>query len=173
MINTLGKIRWLNVILFFSLALNFFIAGYLVSDTKVFNSLHSKRVMHKRPEIRVVDYFPQAEKREFRQRIIAHREKIKPIKKAIFKSQKEIFDIISERKINEQKLRGVFRKYQLANDQLQTDLNDIVVDMILNMDYKTRLKIIKRGKKAHQRRMQMSDHLKGRRDPSSQPVDSR
>lgn len=165
MINSLGKIRWMNVILFFSLALNFFIAGYLVSDTRVFKSMHTKKVMHKRPDIRIVDYFPRAEKAEFRQRIFAHREKIRPIKMAVFENQKEIFAIISELKVDEKKLKEVFRKYQLANDQLQTDLNDIVVDMILNMDYKTRLKIIKRGQKSHQRRMKMHDHFKDQKVP--------
>ena len=160
MIETLGKIRWLNVFLFFSLALNFFIAGYLVSDTRVFKSMHSKKIMHKRPEIRMVDYFPRAEKREFRQQIFAHRENIRPIKKVIFKNQKEIFTIISEPQVDEQKLKDAFEKYQLANDQLQTGLNDIVVDMILQMEYKTRLKIIKRGKKAHQRRMKKRGHFK-------------
>lgn len=174
-----GKTRWINVVLFFSLALNFFIAGYLVSDTRLFRNMHAKKVFHKRPEIRIVDYFPHEERKKFKRLMFGQREKIKPAQKDIFESQKEIFKIISERQIDESKLRQAFQKYQSTNDQLQTTINDIVVEMVLKMDYQTRLSIIKRGKRAHERRKKMKEpwqgvrgHLKERRGPLPEPEDS-
>ena len=168
-----GKTRWLNVVLFFSLALNFFIAGYLVSDTRVFKDIHIKKIIHKRPEIRIVDYFPRAERKQFRQLMFEQSEKIKPVKRGIFESQKEIFIVISEKDIDEVKLRQAFQKYQSNNDHLQTTINGIMVEMILKMDYQTRLSIIKRGKRAHEHRKKMRQrwqeeevHIIKRYDPS-------
>lgn len=146
------KIRWINVVLFFSLALNFFIAGYLVSDTRVFKGLHVKKNIHKRPNVRIVDYFPHKEKRAFRKLMFNQHEKIMPIQRKIMLSQKEFFKVISEEQVDGEKLKETFKDYQSANDQLQTSINDIVVEMVLMMDQQTRLDIIERGKKAHEHR---------------------
>ncbi len=160
MIEHAGKNRWINVVLFFSLALNFFIAGYLVSDIRVFKGMHVKKIIHKRPEIRIVDYFPRAERKKFRQMMSEQREKIKPVKRGVFESQKEIFIVLSERDIDELKLRQAFQKYQNNNDHLQTTLNNIMVDMIMKMDHQTRLRIIERGKRAHENRKKMRENLR-------------
>ncbi|MCK5423790.1 MAG: periplasmic heavy metal sensor [Emcibacter sp.] len=158
-----GKTRWINVVLFFSLALNFFIAGYLVSDTKVFKEMHVKKIMHKRPEIRIVDYFPKKERKEFKRRMFEQRKKIIPVQRGVFLSQKDIFKAISEKMVDEEKLRQAFQKHQSTDNLLQTTVNDIVVKMLMEMDYKTRLSIIKRGKKAHIHRKKMRERWKGDR----------
>ncbi|PCI47939.1 MAG: hypothetical protein COB49_06550 [Alphaproteobacteria bacterium] len=158
-----GKMKWINVVLFLSLALNFFIAGYGLSDIRVFKNMYVKKVFHKRPEIRIVDYFPRAEKRLFRRRIYDQHEKLKPDEIDIFEGQKEIFRVISEKEVNEMDLRQAFRKYQITNDQLQTIFNDIVVTIILEMDHKTRMTIIKRGKKAHLHRQKMREKWQNNR----------
>ncbi len=167
-----GKTRWINVVLFFSLALNFFIAGYLVSDTKIFKNIHVKKVYYKRPEIRIVDYFPKNQRKEFRRLMVEKRIKLMPVQRGIFESQKDFFKVISEKQVDETRLRKTFQKYQNSNDQLHTTINDIVVELVLKMDHKTRLSIIKRGKKAHERRKKITErwrsenrHLKERIHP--------
>lgn len=170
MVDNVGKIKWINVVLFFSLAVNFFIAGYLVSDSKAFKKTHIKKIIQKRPEIRIVDYFPRKEKKEFRRLMFEQREKLIPVQSGVFHSQKEILEAISEIQVDEAKLRQAFQKHQNTNSSLQTTVNDIVVKMLMEMDYQTRLSIIERGKKAHQHRKIMRErwqndraHMKERR----------
>lgn len=152
-----GKLRWMNVILFFSLALNFFTAGYLVSDLKVIKEIHTKKAVYKRPEIRIVDYFSRQERKKFRKLMYAQRAEIMPVNKDTFKSQKEIFKAISEKQINELRLRQAFRKYQNTNDNLHTAINDIVIKMVLEMDYQARRDIVERGKMAHAQRLKVRE----------------
>ncbi|MBL4612225.1 MAG: periplasmic heavy metal sensor [Emcibacter sp.] len=148
----ISKIKWLNVVLFFSLALNFFIAGYLMSDTRIFKKLHDKKIYYKRPEIRIVDYFPREEKRNFRHTMYKQHKKFMPVQKDIFENQKDIFKAIAKSKVDETELRQAFTKYQTNNDILQTAINDVVIEMVLEMDHKTRQTIIKRGERAHKKR---------------------
>ncbi len=157
MTEQLKKNKWVNVVLFFSLALNFFIAGYLVSDTKILSPLHKKKMTHKRPEVRIVDYFPKAKKQEFRQLIFEKREKLKPVKRNIFENQREILSILSAREVDEQQLRQVFRKYQENNEQLQSAINEIVIKMLMEMDYDSRRHTLRKGKKAFNHRKKMEE----------------
>lgn len=157
MTEQLKKNKWVNVVLFFSLALNFFIAGYLVSDTKMLSPLHKNKMIHKRPEVRIVDYFPKAKKQEFRQLMMEKREKLKSVKRNIFGNQREILSILSAREVDEQQLRQVFRKYQDNNEQLQTAINEIVIKMLMEMDYESRRHTLRKGKKAFNHRKKMEE----------------
>jgi len=145
------KANWINVILFFSLALNFFVVGYLVSDTRIFRNLHDRKIFHKKPDVRIVDFFPRSEKKKFRTFMLQQHEKLMPIQRNVSKSQRCIFVAISKRKLDETELRQAFEKYQTSNDSLQVAINDMVIEMIMEMDYDTRRKIIIRGKKAHEK----------------------
>ncbi|MBL4801709.1 MAG: periplasmic heavy metal sensor [Emcibacter sp.] len=155
MIVRTGKINLVNVVLFFSLALNFFIAGYLLSDTRMVKNLHDRKILHKRPEVRMVDYFPKKERRKFRHFMHKQHKEIMPFQRDVISKQKEIFQVISEKEIDEVQLRQAFKKYQGSSDLLQTAINDVVIEMVLDMDYETRLEIIHRGKRAHERRKKM------------------
>jgi uncharacterized membrane protein len=145
------KANWVNVILFFSLALNFFVVGYLVSDTRIFRNLHDRKIFHKKPDVRIVDFFPRSEKKKFRKFMLQQHEKLMPVQREVSKSQREIFMAISKKEVDEVELRQAFEKYQSSNDHLQNTINDMVVEMVMEMDYGTRRKIIMRGKKAHER----------------------
>jgi len=170
MTDRIGKIKWGNVVLFFSLALNFFIAGYLVSDSGIFQPMHEGKIIHKRPEIRIVDYFPQQERQKFHRMMRKHHKELMPIQRRIFESQKEFFKVIAEQQVDEEKLRQVFRKYQDASGQLQVVANDMIIKMMLDMDYNTRLAVIRRGEKAHQRReMLRKERLIKRQDHKERP----
>ena len=147
-----NKIKWINVILALSVALNFFIAGYFVSDTPLFKSVQKKNVHQKRPAIRLVDYFPQKEKRAFRRSMIDKRETVAPIQREIFSSQKEILEILNQKEMDEEKLRMAFKNYQGKNDLLQTAINEMVIERVLKMDYDSRQRMFKRGQKAHEHR---------------------
>lgn len=145
------KANWINVILFFSLALNFFVVGYLVSDTRIFRNLHDRKIFHKKPDVRIVDFFPRSEKKKFRKFMLQQHEKLMPIQSDVSKSQREIFVAISKREVDEVELRQAFEIYQVSSDRLQNTINEMVIEMVMGMDYDTRRKIIKRGKKAHER----------------------
>ncbi|VAV88168.1 hypothetical protein MNBD_ALPHA02-1689 [hydrothermal vent metagenome] len=145
------KANWVNVVLFFSLALNFFVVGYLVSDTRMFRNLHDRKIFHKRPDVRIVDFFPRSEKKKFRKFMRQQHEKLMPVQRDLSKSQREIFKAISKREVDEAELRQAFEKYQVSNDRLQNTINEMVIEMVMDMDYDTRRKIIMRGEKAHER----------------------
>lgn len=149
MADVLKKIKWINVILFFSLALNFFIAGYVASDSKIFHSDHRDRMSHKRPEIMLVDYFPKEERRKIRRLMAKKSDDLKLSKKTVLKSQKEILALIGAAEVDEAALRNAFRQHQVSNDNFHSMVNDILVQVIMEMDYETRLVVIKRGRKAH------------------------
>ncbi len=152
MAEKIKSINWINIFLFFSLALNFFVAGYMVSDNQINKSAKVKQIIHKRPEFRIVDYFPNEERRKFRNLMKENRNILIESNRHILESQRAIFKIIAEPEMDENLLRKSFENYLQSNDQLQTQLNDIVVNMLLEMDYKTRLEIIERGRNAHERR---------------------
>ncbi len=83
--------------------------------------------------------------------MLQQHEKLMPIQRDITRSQREIFVAISKRKLDEAELREAFEKYQTSNDSLQVAINDMVIEMIMEMDYGTRRKIIMRGKKAQEK----------------------
>lgn len=150
------KIKWLNVILFFSLALNFVIGGYVAgiyaSDTKILKQLHKYDRKYKRPDISIVDYFPAEEKKKFRKRIYRESEKFVTVKNNIIQSQKEILSVIAARDVDEQKLRQLFLEYQDIKSDLQTTINNVIIEMVMAMDFETRRHILQRGKLALQKR---------------------
>ncbi len=152
MMEKVRKINWINVVLFFSLALNFFVAGYLASDMKMLRNLTAKKVMHHRPEIRIVDYFPVEQRRELRRLMYEQREKIKPAKIDVFASQRKILEIIAMKDVDEAQLRQALEDYRSANVQFQDTVNDILVRVIMQMDYPTRQEIYQRGQRSHERR---------------------
>lgn len=147
-----GTIRWGSIVLFFSLALNFFVAGYLVSDNGIFSNRPDSKIIRKRPEIRIVDYFPRKERQKFHRLMGEQRQKLLPVERRIFASQKEFFKVISAQQVDEGKLRQVIGKYQNSSSQLQTVVNEMVIKIVLEMNYDTRRAIIARGKRAHERR---------------------
>lgn len=156
------NIKGLNVILFFSLALNFiiggYVAGYYVSDTKIMKKLHKMEGRYKRPDISIVDYFPQEEKKKFRKRIYRESEKFVTVKKNIYSSQKEILSIIADKEVDEEKLRRFFAKYQGTKSDLQSTINNVIIEMVMKMDFETRRHILLRGEKALERRMKFKRH---------------
>lgn len=156
--------NWINVILFFSLALNFFIAGYMVSDDQVSKTSKPNKTIHKRPDVRIIDYFPYGEKRKFRNLMKQNRDVLSERNRHVLENQKAIFEIISKAEMDEKNLRKSFGSYQKSNGYLQESINDIVVNMLLEMDYKTRLDIIKRGHEAHERHkvIRQEWHRKGK-----------
>lgn len=152
MTEKIAGIKWVNIVLFFSLALNFFIAGYVVSDIQPVRDIRGKKVSYKRPDVRIVDYFPKAEREHYRHSMYEQRDKIMPIQREIFEKQKNILTIITNPTIDEQKLRDAFRKYQATNNGLQNLYHEKVIDMLLAMDVETRNEILQRSKKAHEHR---------------------
>ncbi|WP_339864432.1 periplasmic heavy metal sensor [Paremcibacter congregatus] len=152
MTDMLKKIRWLNVVLFFSLALNFFVAGYLASDTKVLHRFHKHKSEHKRPELMMVDYFPKTQRREIKAYMALNRDKFKASKRALFKNQKEILNLIGAETLDEAALRRAFQEQQAGYNQFQTELNEVLIRVIMGMDVEARKKTLERGKRAHERR---------------------
>lgn len=146
------KINWINVVLFFSLALNFFVAGYLASDMKMLRNLTVKKSMHHRPEVRIVDYFPAEKRRELRHLMHEQRVIIEPLKMNVFASQRKLLEMIARKEVDEGQLREALREYQNANLQLQDTLSDLLVRVVMQMDYATRQKIYQRGQRSHERR---------------------
>ena len=146
------NIKWTNVILALSVALNFFIAGYFVANGDMFKSLHKKNTHQKRPEIRLVDYLPLKEKREFRRTMINNRQTIAPVQREIFLTQKKILALLNQETIDETQLRQAFKNYQAKNEDLQSTLNEMVIERILKMNFEARHHMFKRGQKAHDRR---------------------
>lgn len=153
------KSNWVNIILFFSLALNFFVAGYVVSDAKIFRNMHKMKMHMKRPEIRIVDFFPREQKREFHVMLRRQHEEIKPVQQEIFKKQQAILALIAASEIDEAQLKEAFAQYQQANVHLQNIFNEKLVKYITAMDYDTRQRILERGRKAHEKRMQMKGQM--------------
>jgi len=152
MMDRVRKINWINVVLFFSLALNFFVAGYLASDMKMLRNLTPGKVMHHRPEVRIVDYFPVEQRRELRRLMYEQREKIKPVKRDVFAAQKKILEIIAMQEVDAGQLRQALADYRDANIQFQDTVNDMLVRMVMQMDYPTRQQIYQRGQRSHERR---------------------
>ncbi|MCF8474941.1 MAG: periplasmic heavy metal sensor [Emcibacter sp.] len=156
MTETFKQIKWMNVVLFFSLAVNFFVAGYLVSNTTMLKNLHHRAMSPgPRPEIRILDYFPDAEKEKFHHMLSKNRELLRPLKRNIFEQQKVILSILSAENIDEAKLRQAFDDYEKTEKQLQLSMNEIVLTMVLDMDYDTRRQMVERGVKAHEHRKTM------------------
>jgi len=144
-----------NVILFFSLALNFFVAGYFISDRRVSHFMQMERPPHKKTGMRIVDFFPPGQRQKFHGLMRENRDILMPIDRQIFDRQKEIFQTLAEKNINEDRLRQAFITYQDSNNNMQGDINNIVIKMLLDMDYKARISIIRRGQKAHEKQLMM------------------
>lgn len=142
-----GKMKY---ILLVSLALNLFFAGF-VAARMGFDHKDKKR-SHFGPDRsvgRLAEYFPKKERREFFHKLRAKHDEFQPVMDRLSSSRRAVITNLVANTLDEQALRGAMNDYRLATTDLQKAVQDTLLNMMLEMDEKTRRKILKKLAKGH------------------------
>ena len=129
---------WIRNVLVVSLILNFIIVGLLIG---IFLHRHfNKPLHHQRPPNinRIVEAFPESEKRSLRFLMAKNRDDIKALHEKQRKLRKNIFETVNQEKIDKDELMSVFKEQRkLVNQTLELQHSKII-DILISMPLESR-----------------------------------
>lgn len=144
------KMNWISVVMLLSLALNFFVIGFLYAGHQA-KEMRMTRLSFDNSISRIVEPFPRSGKHEFYVTMKSKRSELIPIFRDIMAQRAAIMNIIAEDQFNPAKFRTAMDDYHNKYHLLIGESQEVMVKVIGGLSIEERQEIVKRFKNPPER----------------------
>lgn len=139
------KINWLSIVMLVSLAVNFFVIGFLFAQHKA-KEIRMTRLSFDKQISKLVEPFPRKGKHDFYITMRSKRDELIPIYQNIMQQRSTIMTIIAEEQFDPEKLRTAMQDYHEIYHRMVIPSQDVMVKIISDFSLEERQAILERFK---------------------------
>ena len=139
------KMNWISVMMLSSLALNFFVIGFLYAGHKA-KEMRMTRLSFDNSISKIVEPFPRRGKREFYVTMKSKRSELIPIYRDIMAQRAAIINIMAEDQFNPVKFRAAMDDYHSKYRLMIGESQEVMIKVVGGLSIEERQAIVERFK---------------------------
>jgi len=137
------KISWISVVMLLSLALNFFVIGFLYAGHKA-KEMRMTRLSFDNSISKIVEPFPRSGKREFYVTMKSKRSELIPIYRDIMTQRAAIINIMAEDQFDPVKFRTAMDNYLSKYRLMIGESQEVMIKVASGLSFEERQSILER-----------------------------
>jgi uncharacterized membrane protein len=137
------KINWISVVMLLSLALNFFVIGFLYAGHKA-KEMRMTRLSFDNSISKIVEPFPRSGKREFYVTMKSKRSELIPIYRDIMTQRAAIINIMAEDQFDPVKFRTAMDNYLSKYRLMIGESQEVMIKVASGLSFEERQSILER-----------------------------
>jgi uncharacterized membrane protein len=137
------KINWISVVMLLSLALNFFVIGFLYAGHKA-KEMRMTRLSFDNSISKIVEPFPRSGKREFYVTMKSKRSELIPIYRDIMTQRAAIINIMAEDQFDPVKFRTAMDNYLSKYRLMIGESQEVMIKVASGLSLEERQSILER-----------------------------
>lgn len=144
------KMNWISLVMLLSLALNFFVIGFLYAGHKA-KEIRMTRLSFDNSISKIVEPFPRSGKHEFYVTMKSKRSELIPIYRDIMAQRAMIFNIMAEDQFNPEKFRVAMDEYYSKYRLMIGESQEVMIKVVGGLSIEDRQAIVERFKNPPER----------------------
>lgn len=159
------KMNWMSIVMLLSLALNFFVIGFLYAGHKA-KEIRMTRLSFDNSISKLVEPLPRVGKHNFYVTMRSKRTELIPVYRNIMAQRAAIMGIIAEEQLDADKLRTAMQDYHAIYHNMIDPSQEVLINIISNYDLTERQAILERFNNPPKRQSRDRRDNDRRRSPS-------